>query len=65
MAFEVLKGKWNELEGSARQEWAKLTDDDLQEVQGDGQKLMGKLQQAYGYSKAEAEQKVNDWLSKN
>ncbi|WP_417514260.1 CsbD family protein [Minwuia sp.] len=61
MNSEELKGKWNQLTGSARKQWGKLTDDDVAEIKGDRDKLIGKIQERYGIAKEEAEKQVDDW----
>ena len=61
---DMLEGKWHELKGQARQQWAKITDDDLELLSGKTEELAGVLQQRYGYGKAQAENEINDWLGK-
>jgi len=61
---DVLKGKWTQLKGEARLQWGKLTDDDLDQIQGNSEKLLGKLQERYGYAQEDAEREVNTFLSK-
>jgi len=61
---DILKGKWQQLKGEARLQWGKLTDDDLDQIQGNSEKLLGKLQERYGYAKEDAEREVNTFLSK-
>jgi uncharacterized protein YjbJ (UPF0337 family) len=60
-----LLGKWHELKGHVREQWGKLTDDDLSQLSGKTEELAGVLQQRYGYDKAKAETEINDWLSKH
>jgi uncharacterized protein YjbJ (UPF0337 family) len=60
---DILQGKWHELKGQVRQQWGKLTDDDLTQLSGKTEELAGVLQQRYGYSKAQAEIEINSWLS--
>jgi len=48
--WNIIEGKWKELKGHAREQWGKLTDDELEEVGGKKDRLVGKLQQKYGYS---------------
>ena len=62
---DVLFGKWHELKGQVRQQWGKLTDDDLLKLSGKTEELSGVLQQRYGYDKAKAETEINNWLSKH
>jgi uncharacterized protein YjbJ (UPF0337 family) len=56
---DILEGKWKQLRGEFKQWWGKLTDDDLDQISGERDKLIGKLQERYGYSKQQAEQEVN------
>ncbi|MGN0003089.1 uncharacterized protein YjbJ (UPF0337 family) [Sphingobacterium alimentarium] len=53
-----LKGKWNELKGKVKQEYAELTDDDLKYEEGKDDELLGRLQQKLG----KAREEVVDWL---
>lgn len=64
MQGEELKGKWKQLTGEAKRRWGKLTDDDLTAIEGDRDKLVGKIQERHGKSKDEAEREVNDWIEK-
>ncbi len=61
MNWDQVKGNWNQLKGSAKVQWGKLTDDDLDVIEGNRDKLVGKIQEAYGVSKEEAEQQVEDF----
>lgn len=65
MNWDIIKGKWQELKGEARTQWGKLTDDDWQEVAGEKDKLLGKLQQRYGWSKDEAERKADEYFTQH
>lgn len=57
----IFKGKWNQLKGSVKKRWGRLTDDDLDVIEGDSQRLSGKLQEKYGKSKEEADQEVREF----
>jgi uncharacterized protein YjbJ (UPF0337 family) len=59
---DVLKGKWQQLKGEARIQWGRLTDDDLDQIQGNAEKLAGKLQERYGYAKEQAQREVDEFL---
>jgi uncharacterized protein YjbJ (UPF0337 family) len=59
---DVLKGKWQQLKGEARIQWGRLTDDDLDQVQGNLEKLAGKLQERYGYARQDAQREVDDFV---
>lgn len=60
MNQDIIKGKWKELKGTMRSKWGKLTDSDYQEIAGDKDKLVGRLQQRYGYEREQAEREVQD-----
>ncbi len=64
MNWDQLEGKWMQLVGSAKQHWAKLTDDDLTYISGKKDELIGRVQERYGISREEAEQQANGWASK-
>ena len=59
MNQDVFEGKWRELRGKARSWWGRLTEDDVQQVAGKKDELLGRLQAKYGYSKEEAEQEID------
>lgn len=54
MNKDTAQGNWTELKGKIKAKWAKLTDNDLDEVKGDLEKLEGKIQKNYGYAKEKA-----------
>lgn len=54
------KGKWNELKGLAKQEWADLTDDDLLYEEGKEDELYGRIQQKTGKARDE----IRDWFNR-
>jgi uncharacterized protein YjbJ (UPF0337 family) len=64
MNSDTLKGKWMQIRGEAKETWGELTDDELTQVEGNMDKLMGKLQEKYGYSRERAEREVNDFRRK-
>jgi uncharacterized protein YjbJ (UPF0337 family) len=64
MYEDVLKGKWKEIKGGIKEKWGKLTDDDLTEIEGKKDKLLGFLQKRYGYAKDKAEQEYNDFIDR-
>ena len=65
MNTDVLKGKWTQLKGEVRSQWGKLTDDDLDVIEGDFEKLAGRIQERYGYERERARQDINDWLDRH
>lgn len=61
MNWDKIEGNWTQFKGQAKQQWGKLTDDDLDVVGGKRDQLLGRLQEAYGISKDEAEKQVQDF----
>ncbi len=65
MAKSVLKGQWKQLKGQVREKWGELTDDEVDQVRGESKKLVGLLQEKYGYAKEKAEAQVAEFLEEN
>lgn len=63
MNEDIFKGKWKELKGSVKEKWGDLTDDDVTEVEGKAEKLVGILQKRYGYSKDKAQEEYNQFMN--
>jgi len=61
MNRDTLKGQWTQLKGQVRKQWGKLTDDEVDQIQGDAEILMGKLQERYGYSREQAQREIDRW----
>lgn len=59
MNQDIFEGKWKEMKGQVKEWWGKLTDDDLERVEGKADQLVGLLQQKYGYTKQYAEDEIN------
>ena len=62
MNWARIEGNWKQFSGKAQQQWGKLTNDDLDVVEGRRDELVGKIQERYGIGKDEAEQQVDNWL---
>ena len=60
---DILEGKWKQLKGNARQQWGKLTNDELDQISGKREELVGLVQEKYGYVRTRAEQEVDDFLA--
>lgn len=61
MNKDLFQGKWHEMKGKVKEKWGKLTDNDLTEINGKTENLLGKLQTHYGYAKDRAEKEINDF----
>ena len=61
MNWDRIEGNWKQLTGKVTEKWGKLTDDDINVVDGRRDQLAGKVQERYGIAKDEAEQQVAAW----
>jgi uncharacterized protein YjbJ (UPF0337 family) len=61
MNWENVEDKWTQLIGSARENWSKLTDGDLEQISGKREQLASKIQETYGVTRREADKQVWDW----
>ena len=61
MNEDTLKGQWTQLKGAVREQWGKLTNDDVDQIQGKGEQLVGKIQERYGIARDEAQKQVDSW----
>jgi uncharacterized protein YjbJ (UPF0337 family) len=59
MNEDILAGKWKQMRGKAKDWWGKLTDDDLDRVQGKRDVLVGLLQEKYGYTRQKADEEID------
>ncbi|HUF78581.1 MAG TPA: CsbD family protein [Thermoanaerobaculia bacterium] len=64
MNEDVFEGRWKQWKGDMKRAWGKLTDDDLDRAEGNRDKLMGTLQERYGWAKDEAEGELDRFLKK-
>jgi len=58
MNKDILQGKWRQMRGEMKKWWGELTDDEFDKIEGDRDKLIGLLQEKYGYSKEKAEEEL-------
>ncbi|MEC7258810.1 CsbD family protein [Arenibacterium halophilum] len=61
MNWDQIEGKWEQVKGSAREQWGKLTDDELQQAKGNREQLVGLVQERYGKARDVAEKEVAEW----
>jgi uncharacterized protein YjbJ (UPF0337 family) len=62
MNSDILKGKWLQLKGKVKTQWGKLTDDDIDQINGASDQLVGRIQERYGMARDEASRAVDTWL---
>jgi uncharacterized protein YjbJ (UPF0337 family) len=61
MNWDRIEGNWKQVAGHAKEQWGKLTDDDIDIIAGRRDQLAGKIQEHYGVAKDEAEKQLTDW----
>lgn len=61
MIWDQVEGNWKQLKGNIQEQWGKLTDDDLDVINGRREALAGKIQAAYGLTEDDAHKEVSDW----
>jgi len=64
MNEDTLKGKWHQIKGEVKSRWGQLTDDDLDRVEGDAEKLIGRVQERYGYARDDAKREVDAFIQR-
>jgi uncharacterized protein YjbJ (UPF0337 family) len=62
---DIIQGKWAQLKGEARVQWAKLTDDDLEYIGGQREKLAGRLQERYGWTHEDVERELEKFFARH
>jgi uncharacterized protein YjbJ (UPF0337 family) len=61
MNWNQVQGDWKQFRGKVKEQWGKLTDDELDQIAGKRDILTGKIQKKYGIAQEEAEKQVKDW----
>jgi uncharacterized protein YjbJ (UPF0337 family) len=61
MNSDQLQGKWKQIKGSVKERWGKLTDDDINVIDGKHDQLVGKIQEKYGIAREAAQKQVDEW----
>ena len=62
MNSDQFQGKWKQMKGSVKERWGKLTDDEIDVINGRNEQLVGKIQEKYGIAKEEAQKQVDEWM---
>jgi uncharacterized protein YjbJ (UPF0337 family) len=59
MNWDTIQGQWKQVKGKVKEQWGRLTDDELDVISGQKDQLIGKLQEKYGYARDRAEREVD------
>jgi len=62
MNEDIWKGQWKQVRGEVKQQWGKLTDDDLDQAAGARDKLVGRIQERYGRTQEAVHEEVDTWF---
>jgi len=62
MNWDRVEGNWRQFTRKVKEKWGKLTDDDLQVINGQQDQLVGRIQERYGVAKEEAQKQVKNWV---
>ena len=65
MNWDIIQGKWDQIKGSVKEQWGDLTDDEVTQIAGNRDKMSGKLQERYGWTKTEVDEKMNDFFRRH
>jgi uncharacterized protein YjbJ (UPF0337 family) len=65
MDWDRIEGNWKQFKGKVKEQWGKLTDDEIDEIAGRRDQLEGKIQERYGIAKDQVRTDVDTWLSRN
>jgi uncharacterized protein YjbJ (UPF0337 family) len=62
MNWDQVAGQWKQMKGNVKEKFGKLTDDDLTQINGMRDQLIGKIQERYGIAREEAQRRTDDWI---
>jgi uncharacterized protein YjbJ (UPF0337 family) len=62
MDWDRIEGNWKQFSGKVKEQWGKLTDDELTQINGNRDQLEGRIQARYGYAKDQAREEIDNWL---
>ena len=65
MNKDIIAGKWQEVKGAIKKQWANFTDDDVGKMKGSYEELKGELQKKYGYEKEKAEKELDSFIKEH
>jgi uncharacterized protein YjbJ (UPF0337 family) len=61
MSWNKVEGNWNQFKGKVKEKWGELTDDELDQIAGKRDILIGKIQEKYGLAEDEAERRIKEF----
>jgi uncharacterized protein YjbJ (UPF0337 family) len=65
MNWDRVEGNWRQFRGKIKEEWGKLTDDELDVIAGRRDRLLGRIQEHYGITREDADRRIRNWESRN
>ena len=65
MNEDTIAGNWKQFKSKVKEQWGKLTDDDLDVIAGKRDQMVGRMQERYGIAKDEAEKQLSDWETRS
>lgn len=63
-AWDKLAGRWKQIKGDVRSRWGDLTDDEIEQIAGEREKLAGKIQERYGIAKEQVNREIDEWAER-
>jgi uncharacterized protein YjbJ (UPF0337 family) len=64
MNWDRIEGNWKQFAGSVKEQWGKLTDDEIAQINGNRERLEGLIQARYGYAMEQSKREVEEWLGR-
>ena len=64
MNWDVFKGNWKQMTGAIKSQWGELTDDEIDQLDGERERLAGLIQERYGMAKDQAEEEIDSFIAK-
>ncbi|MCV3270556.1 CsbD family protein [Roseobacter sinensis] len=65
MNWDIIKGNWKQMKGQIQSKWGELTDDEIEQAEGDRERLAGLIQERYGVAKDEAERQIDAFIAEH
>lgn len=62
MNKDIFAGKWKQFKGEIQNQWGKLTNDEIDQIEGNQEKMVGLLQEKYGYERERAERELEEFV---